>query len=59
MLVHARWNQKDSVDQDAMISEVISYAGASVSDVINRLGPVGSMLADLATAKIEAVERGK
>ncbi len=58
MLALARYGRKAGVNQDAMISEAINYAKASVPDAIKRLGPVGSVLADLATAKIEAVARG-
>jgi hypothetical protein len=41
-----------------MINEAINYAKASVPGAIKRRGPVGSALADLATAKVEAVVRG-
>jgi len=59
MLALARYGRKAGVNQEAMINEAINYAKASVPDAIKRLGPVGSVLADLATAKIEAVVRGE
>ncbi len=58
MLALARYGRKAGVNQEAMVAEAVSYAKASVPDAIKRLGPVGSVLADLAVAKIEAVGRG-
>jgi hypothetical protein len=58
MLALARYGRTAGVNQEAMIAEAVSYAKASVPDAIKRLGPVGSVLADLAVAKIEAVGRG-
>jgi hypothetical protein len=54
MLALARYGRASGIHQDAMIKEAVSYAKASVPDAIARLAPMGSVLADLATAKIEA-----
>lgn len=54
MLALARYGRTARINKEAMVAEAVTYAKASVPDAIKRLGPVGSVLEDLATAKIEA-----
>ncbi|WP_376872417.1 hypothetical protein [Albirhodobacter sp. R86504] len=58
MLAIARYGRTAGVNQEAMVAEAVNYAKASVPDAIKRLGPVETVLADLAVAKIEGVGRG-